>query len=269
MNLSDAGTLRAFLARQGISASKGLGQHFLCSGKVVEAISLRFAGFPGLLEIGPGPGVLTASLSESCERMIALEVDKRMVLALKDSAPKAEVRLADALEADLGAILKELPEPRGVVSNLPYYITGPLLTRISEASAFWDKAVLMMQKEVAHRILAQPGNSNRGSLSVYLQAQFAIEKVCDVPPSAFLPPPKVESTILEFTPLRASFDSKFFEFVRGGFKQPRKTLANNLLAGGLSREEISARLSKAGLDERVRPHMLTLEQWQNLCSPTC
>lgn len=264
MNLSDPTQLRAFLARHGISAAKGLGQHFLCSGKVVEAIRLCFAGFSGLLEIGPGPGVLTSALSADRERMIALEVDRRMVPALAESAPQAEIRIADALETDLSKILAELPPPRGVVSNLPYYITGPLMTRIAEAAPSWDKAVLMMQKEVAERIIAPPGDSDRGSLSVYLQSQFAIEKVCDVPPGAFLPPPKVDSVVLEFVPLRSTFEPAFFEFVRAGFKQPRKTLANNLVAIGLGRDEIAERLSKAGLDERVRPHMLTLEQWHSV-----
>lgn len=264
MNLSDPSYLRAFLARHGISAAKGLGQHFLCSGKVVEAIRLRFAGFNGLLEIGPGPGVLTSALAESREKVIALEVDSRMRAALAESAPTADVRFVDALSADLGAVLEDLPTPRGVVSNLPYYITGPLLTRIAECSRHWDKAVLMMQKEVAERILAEPGNSDRGSLSVYLQSQFAIAKVILVPPGAFLPPPKVESMVLEFVPLRVEHSPRFYEFVRAGFKQPRKTLANNLLAIGLSREEIDSRLSRAGLDDRVRPHMLTLEAWMSI-----
>lgn len=264
MNLSDPTELRAFLARHGIKATKGLGQHFLCSGKVVEAIRLRFEGFHGLLEIGPGPGVLTSELSESVERFIALEVDRRMVAALAESAPKAEVRLADALRSDLASILAELPQPRGIVSNLPYYITGPLVTVIAEASPFWGKAVLMMQREVAARILAPPGDSDRGSLSVYLQAQFAIEKVIDVPPGAFVPPPKVSSTVLEMRPLGNVYDPEFFRFVRAGFKQPRKTLSNNLQAFGLDREEVGSRIEAAGLDERIRPHALTLDEWRKV-----
>lgn len=230
----------------------------------MEAISLRLSGLSGLLEIGPGPGVLTSVLAAKCDRMIALEVDRRMEPALAEAAPRAEVRFVDALEADLSAVLSELPTPRGVVSNLPYYITGPLLTLIAEAWRSWDKAVLMMQREVAARVTASPGDSDRGSLSVYLQSQFSISKVCDVPSGAFLPPPKVESTVLEFVPLGVSFDPAFFEFVRTGFKQPRKTLANNLLVMGWSREVIRARFADAGLDERVRPHMLTLEQWKGL-----
>jgi 16S rRNA (adenine1518-N6/adenine1519-N6)-dimethyltransferase len=258
--------LRAFLARYGISASKGLGQHFLCSGNVVEAISLRLAECKGLLEIGPGPGVLTAALSEQCEKMIALEVDPKMGRALAESAPRADVRLADALKTDLFKTLSELPMPRGVVSNLPYYITGPLVARIAEASTDWDIAVLMMQREVAARIVAPAGDADRGSLSVFLQSQFRIEKVADVPPSAFLPPPKVDSTVLEFRPLGVTMDDAFYAFVRAGFKQPRKTLANNLLAVGLARDEIESRLKAAGLEARVRPHALTLEQWRSIAT---
>jgi len=225
---------------------------------------MRFAGFRGLLEIGPGPGVLTGPLSESVEHFIALEVDARMAGALSESAPRAEVRVADALKADLTSLLAALPSPRGIVSNLPYFITGPLVTKIAEAWRSWDRAVLMMQREVAARILAEPGNSDRGSLSVYLQSQFSISKVCEVPSSAFLPPPKIDSAVLEFTPLGVTIEPEFFAFVRAGFKQPRKTLANNLRAFGLAPDEILARLDGAGLDERVRPHMLTLEQWGTL-----
>ncbi len=261
LNLADPATLRRFLGRHGIEPSKGLGQHFLCSEMVVNAISERLQGCRSLLEIGPGPGILTTKLSEQSERMVALELDSRMAAALAESAPRAEVRFVDALKSDLSEILEVLPEPRGVVSNLPYYITGPLLTHIAGASSRWDKAVLMMQKEVAERILAQPGNSDRGSLSVYLQAQFSIDKVCDVPAGAFLPPPKVESTVLELVPLRLGYPQEFFDFVRSGFRQPRKTLANNLLASGFVREEIFGRLASAGLDDRIRPHMLTQDEW--------
>lgn len=263
MNVADPQALKALLKRHGISASKGLGQHFLCSGKVVEAISLRLEADRGLLEIGPGPGVLTSILSERCDRMIALEIDSRMLPVLAESSPRAEIRLADALKIDLAEIVDELPQPRGIVSNLPYYITGPLLTRIAEAPG-WDLAVLMMQREVADRIAAGPGNSARGSLSVYLQARFDIVKVIDVPPEAFLPPPKVDSTVLEFRPNGSTYPESFFAFVRAGFKQPRKTLLNNLIVAGVSREEAARRLIAGGLDVRIRPHALTLGQWQQI-----
>jgi 16S rRNA (adenine1518-N6/adenine1519-N6)-dimethyltransferase len=268
LNLAEPGALKAFLGRHGLTASKGLGQHFLCSRTVVKAIEERFSRFQGLLEIGPGPGVLTAPLSETVEKIIALEVDDRMIAALQDSAPRADVRKSDALKADLAAILEELPEPRGVVSNLPYYITGPLLTRIAEARGHYAKAVLMMQKEVAERVLAAPKTSARGSLSVFLQLQFEIEKVASAPAGAFLPPPKVDSTVLQFVPKETGLtdeeEKALFRLVRVGFTQPRKTLANNMTGLGIKREEALERIQSIGLLETARPQELTLDEWKEV-----
>ncbi len=250
----------AFLKRHGLSPSKGLGQHFLSSSKVVSRIADRFEGFAGLLEIGPGPGVLSQGLSERVEDFVAIELDVRMRAMLAESAPRVRLVVGDALQVDFDQILESLPEPRGVVSNLPYYITGPLLQKIAEARESWSKAVLMMQKEVGVRILAAPGSRERGSLSVYLQALFEVNKVCDVPAGAFLPPPKVDSVVLELVPRAVSYSEEFFAFVRGGFKQPRKTLANNLAAMGYKRSLVV----EAKLDELIRPQSLSLSEWEEI-----
>jgi 16S rRNA (adenine1518-N6/adenine1519-N6)-dimethyltransferase len=269
LKLYEPVTLKKFLARHGLSATRGLGQHFLCSGPVVSKIVESLQGYAGILEIGPGPGVLTGPLSEASERLIALELDRTMIGALKDSSPRAEARQVDALEADLSAILAELPEPRGLVSNLPYYITGPLLTRITESRAGFGKAVLMMQKEVAQRVMAKPGSSERGSLSVYLQAQFEIEFLVDAPAEAFLPPPKVDSRVLALIPrdtgLEPAQEAKLFPLIRKGFAQRRKTLVNNLIAGyGIDRDRAVGLVESLGLTEKSRPQELTLEHWKGL-----
>lgn len=262
MKLYDAGTLKGFLARHGLSADKGLGQHFLVSGSVVKAIANAAGGCQGICEIGPGPGVLTQSLSEVAERLVVLELDPRMAALLAESAPKAQVVQADALKVDLEALLRDLPAPRAIVSNMPYYITGPLLQRVADVRASIDRAVLMMQKEVAVRVIAPPGNGERGSLSVYLQSLFEIRVLSQVPAGAFLPPPKVDSTVLVFVPRLTTFDDFYFRVVRFGFTQPRKTLANNL-ANGLhrSRDEIVTVLESVGLWEKSRAQELTEEQW--------
>ncbi|MFY9233823.1 MAG: 16S rRNA (adenine(1518)-N(6)/adenine(1519)-N(6))-dimethyltransferase RsmA [Fimbriimonadaceae bacterium] len=265
-DLSDPGTLRAFIQKHGLSARKGLGQHFLCSSSAVRAIvsATVAAGTRGVLEIGPGPGVLTGPLSEVAET-IALELDDRMIEALRESAPRARILKLDALEADFESLLADLPAPRGVVSNLPYYITGALLTRIASARHHFSRAVLMMQREVAQRITAPAGDSSRGSLSVFLQAQFAISKVASVPAGAFLPPPKVDSSVLLFEPNDTSDSPSLFEMVRVGFTQPRKTLANNLAAfRGAGREVAASAIVEMGLDARIRPQELSVEQWRNL-----
>ena len=265
MRLDQPDTLRAFLKRHGLRPDKGLGQHFLVHEATVDAIVAVASSCAGVLEIGPGPGVLTGPLSEAAERTIAIELDATMPLLLKESAPKARVVKEDALQADLGALLAELPAPRAVVSNLPYYITGPLLGRIADARAGFDVAVLMMQREVADRILAAPGRRERGALSVALQSQFAISRVVNVPAAAFLPPPKVDSAVLRLTPRFDGLSDEAIRLVRLGFAQPRKTLVNNLVAGlHVSRDETVERVEAAGLSETVRPAELTEGDWAKL-----
>ena len=266
MKLYEAGTLKAFLTQHGITASKGLGQHFLCSKSAVDAIVNATGDCVSVLEIGPGPGVLTSPLSESGRKVVALELDDRMIGLLAHSSPSAEVQKLDALQANLPEILCSLPEPRAVVSNLPYYITGPLVTRIADVRDFYSVAVLMMQREVAQRIMAKAGNRERGSLSVYLQSLFEISLVAQVPASAFLPPPKVDSTVLKFVPkalaVPKEFEKKYFHLVRCSFAQPRKTLANNLVAAyRVEREAITLQLEASGLDEMIRPHDVPQESW--------
>ncbi len=263
--------LRQALARHGLAPTKRFGQHFLVSTKVVQAIVQAAASPAGVLEVGPGPGVLTRPLSELSERLVALEVDAGFAAMLADTAPRAEVRRADALQVDLAAVLAELPEPRALVSNMPYNITGPLLTAFAGVRGLYARAVLMMQREVGVRVLAQPGSRERGSLSVFLQAQFQISKVVAAPRSAFLPPPKVESVVLLFEPKPTGLDEateeRFFRLVRAGFTQPRKTLHNNLVAGlRLEREEAARRIAAVGLEPSVRPHQLTMDAWYRLAA---
>lgn len=259
MNLSDRGELVGFLRRHGLAPEKGLGQHFLCSPKVVQTIVDAVPVGASVLEIGPGPGILTGPVS-GAHATIALELDERMVALLAESAPRAEIVRGDALAVDLHSLLGRLPEPRAVVSNLPYYITGPLLDRIARASNLWVVAILMMQREVGDKILAKPGDRARGAISVRMQAEFEVSKLCSVPPGAFLPPPKVDSVVLRFEPIRCDLPEEFFLFVQRGFAQPRKTLANNLAAAGFGREVVE----RAGMAGTVRPHQLTHGEWSRL-----
>jgi 16S rRNA (adenine1518-N6/adenine1519-N6)-dimethyltransferase len=265
MNLAQPKELKQFLGRHGIKADKGLGQHFLCSEPAVDAIVESVHEAQGILEIGPGPGILTGPLSHEHGRVIALEVDPRMVELLQESAPMADVRLQDAMRADLPKILRELPSPRALVSNLPYYITGPLLTRIAEARGSFDVAVLMMQREVAERVLAQIGDRNRGSLSVFLQLQFRIELVRRVPAGSFLPPPKVDSTILQFFPEGNGCSGELQRLIRIGFAQPRKTLVNNLVSGyRVQRPQALEWVTQLGHQETARPSDIALAEWNRL-----
>jgi 16S rRNA (adenine1518-N6/adenine1519-N6)-dimethyltransferase len=210
-----------------------------------------------VIEIGPGIGVLTKPLCDMCQQVVAVELDRRFVEVLASVAPSAKVVRADVLKADVGKILANMDEPRCIVSNMPYNITGPLLGKVCECRGLIRNAVLMMQKEVGERVLARAGTPERGALSVSMQLQFDIKKVCDARAGAFLPPPKVDSVVLDFTPKRSEYDVDLvLSVVRAGFTHPRKTLANNLS------EKYDRR--RIALAEHVRPHQLANEEWVSL-----
>lgn len=260
MNLTDLDVLEKLLKKHGLTASKRWGQHFLIDAGVVKKIVDAAGNAAGVLEVGPGPGVLTQRLPGV---VIAVEIDPIAVSALGESAPDVEVVAGDALRMDLGELALRLPEPRALVSNMPYNITGPLLGRFSDIRAHFECLVLMMQREVGEKICAKSGDSSFGALSLMMQLCFSIEKVCDVPPSCFAPPPKVQSIVLKFVP-RVELDQQdehcFSKFVHKGFKNPRKTLINNLQAV-VGREAITTYLVKAEMSETIRPHQIDLAGW--------
>lgn len=265
MNLADRGELVGFLRKHGISADKSLGQHFLCAPSVVKSIVDAAGDYRTCLEVGPGPGILTSFLAKKAETMLAVEFDERMIALLKDSSPTCQVTHGDALKVDMRQLLADTPEPRALVSNMPYYITGPLLERFAAIRDLYDVAVLMMQKEVGVKILARPGERERGALSVMLQTQFEITRVLKVPAGAFMPPPKVESVVLKLIPRQAELPRSFERVVRAGHSQPRKTLINCLAATfRQERTVVQEVIAEAGLTENTRGFELDEVQWVKL-----
>lgn len=264
MNLTDISVLKELLLRHGLRPTKSLGQHFLVSTKVVGAIidRVRQESPASVLEVGPGPGVLTASLLELAP-VTAVEVDPIAVSALSETAPAARVLHQDVLKTDLAALLTGMSQPRVVVSNMPYQITGPLLTAFCRCREHYRMAVLMMQREVAQKVLASSGSSDFGSISVYLQSRFEITPLVAAPAGAFFPPPKVDSSVLAFIP-RSTWpgETAHERLVRAGFTQPRKTLLNNLVSAGVPKEAALAALQSH--PESVRPHQLGLDSWATL-----
>lgn len=267
MNLTDPKILKVLLERHGLTPTKKFGQHFLVSQPVVDKILTAALADPSpatILEVGPGPGVLTRPLSESVSRLVAYEVDEIAVSTLTESAPLAEVRGIDFLSVDLYAEMSQWTKDVAVVSNMPYNITGPLLTSFTRLRPLISRAVLMMQLEVGQKILSKPGDRSMGSISVFLQSRWKISKVCDAPSGAFFPPPKVQSIVLQFVPKPAFENEREHEaIVRLGFSQPRKTLVNNLKG---TYPEIGLKLTELKIDAQVRPHQLTLDQWFDLVS---
>ena len=225
-----------------------LGQHFLTRKSALDGIADAACGVgsPLVIEIGAGRGALTESLLERAEKVIAIEVDPVLVhyLRQKFRDPIESGRLilseTDILKADLAAW-----GPAVIAGNLPYYITSPILERLFDAREAWQRAVILVQAEVAARIVAQPGCREYGYLSVLVQTQARAERLIEVPRAAFRPPPKVDSAVVRLEPRPSGEDfgikdlAVFLKFAGNCFRYKRKTLRNNL-AGLFDRSAVEA-----------------------------
>ncbi|HET8637462.1 MAG TPA: 16S rRNA (adenine(1518)-N(6)/adenine(1519)-N(6))-dimethyltransferase RsmA, partial [Acidobacteriaceae bacterium] len=217
-----------------------LGQNFLADPAAALAIvdALGDLTHETVVEIGPGAGAITQILATRARRLIAVELDSSLAAQLRAQFPGIEVLEADILAVDLTALRKGEEKLR-VVGNLPYYITSPILSHLFEHHAAIATVVVMMQREVADRVSASPGSRDYGVLSVTAQLYARIERVLNLPPSAFMPPPEVHSTVLRLT-MRPRFaelgiePESFLTFLRQSFAQKRKTLAKNLRAAGFN-----------------------------------
>jgi 16S rRNA (adenine1518-N6/adenine1519-N6)-dimethyltransferase len=210
-----------------------LGQHFLNRKSTLDRIAQSACGerTPLVIEIGAGRGALTESLLERAEKVVAIEVDPVLVHYLRQKfrdvldAGRLTLVESDILKTDLSGW-----GPAVIAGNLPYYITSPILERLFAASASWKLAVILVQAEVAARIVAQPGCRDYGYLSVMVQAQARAERLFEVPRAAFKPPPKVDSAVVSLTPLHTHIEDipSFLKFTGNCFRYKRKTLRNNL-----------------------------------------
>jgi 16S rRNA (adenine1518-N6/adenine1519-N6)-dimethyltransferase len=257
-----------------------LGQHFLASedlaARVVDA--LGDVSQSTVLEIGPGRGILTTSLARRARRLIAVELDRVLAAQLRlkfGMARNVEIIEADVLAIDFDSLfgpkpglsrpgIELKPELIRVVGNLPFYITSDILLRLFEFSKYFDSIVIMVQREVADRIAAEPGGRDYGMLSATAQLYGHVEKLFTLPPGAFVPPPKVHSTVLRLTidPQQEKLDvagDGFIDFLRLSFGQKRKTLWNNLKAK-YEGAELKRALAEAKVKATVRAETLSLEE---------
>lgn len=272
LDLTDTGTLVPLLQRHGFHTSKSLGQHFLLSRKVLDAIvdaCVPEEGLP-LLEIGPGIGTLTRALAERDARVTAVELDRRALAVLTETVgafPGVVILPGDILKIDLPAILGDCRWT--IVGNLPYYITTPVIGRCLELHESIERMIFMVQAEVAARLQAAPGSRQYGSLSVFVQVYARVERIARVPRGAFLPPPTVESAVVRLSmrpqPLvPADMRPLFFNVVRAAFGQRRKTLENALAGGGIlggERPRIIAVLAAAGIAPGRRGETLAIDEY--------
>lgn len=277
MKRTDTAYVRAIMQRHGLHFDKSFGQNFLVDERVLSRI-LDASGVDeetGVIEIGPGIGTLTEALSLRAARVTALELDKRICAYLEEAFADADnisVIQGDALKADFEEIIRNLGTKKvSVVANLPYYITTPILMRLLEENLPLESITVMIQKEVAQRICASPGSAY-GALSVAAQFYSSPEIVLRVPPGAFLPPPKVESSVVRLEIAnhqrpQVKDEKLFFAVVKAAFGQRRKTLANALHGSGSfgqDKQAITEIVKKVCTNENIRGEALSLADFVRL-----
>ncbi|MDO4246052.1 MAG: 16S rRNA (adenine(1518)-N(6)/adenine(1519)-N(6))-dimethyltransferase RsmA [Deinococcus sp.] len=253
--------VRELLAAHGLRPTKSLGQNFLIDGNILRSIAEAGGAAPGVpvLEIGPGLGVLTREVASRGARVTTLEKDERLRPVLAETLAGLDVQIVwgDALEFDYSSL-----EPgTRVIANLPYYITGLLLSRFMQATGVVSATVLV-QKEVAQRLVAKPGQDNYGFLSALAALYGTVKHVRDVPKGAFFPAPDVTSSVvrLDFDRTRPQPEPEFVSFVDNALRYRRKTLRNNLKMMGHGGEAIDTVLADLGLRPDVRAEDVPLEQ---------
>lgn len=252
--------------------NKHLGQHILqdqlVTQRIIEALDLQ--PIDTVLEIGPGTGVLTNRLAEKPRLILAIEKDYKMVSALraklKSKSEKVKIIHEDILKFDETGIEGQYK----LVGNLPYNITSPIIRKFLESAHKPSVIVVMTQKEVAQRITAPPGSSERGILTLMVEYYGKAEILFEVPHTAFIPVPKVDSAVVKIVPSSqfSILNSKlFFHVVKAGFSSKRRQIHNSLSGGlGLSQWEISDILKQTNIDEKKRAEDLTIKDWQNLAA---
>jgi 16S rRNA (adenine1518-N6/adenine1519-N6)-dimethyltransferase len=279
LELHDLTVIRPLLEKHGFHFSKSMGQNFLIRDWVPRRI-LEVAGITcddGVLEIGPGIGVLTQELCSAAGKIVAVELDHRLIPVLQETLAvfsNAEIVSGDIMKLDLMQLLSDqLPGlPLKVCANLPYNITTPVLRLLMESERF-AQITVMIQKEVAQRICAKPGTPEYGAFTVFTEF-YASPAICfDVPPDCFYPRPKVTSTVItlhrktrDISPEDRDF---LFSITRAAFSQRRKTLVNSLsslFAGKLTKEELQAAVAACGFDPLVRGERLSLRDYLTLSS---
>ena len=281
MRIADHSVTRAILERHGFTFKKSFGQNFLTDTNILQKIvdTAEIDKKVNVIEIGPGIGALTEFLAESAAEVMAFEIDDRLVPILADTLrdfDNVTVVNQDILKVDLAQYIAEFKNPNlpiKVVANLPYYITTPILMHLIESGIPFSEFVVMMQKEVADRISAQPNTKAYGSLSIAVQYYMTAKVAFIVPRTVFVPAPNVDSAILKMVrrdqPAVEVQDEKFFFKVsKASFVHRRKTLWNNLTSyfgkSEETKDKLTAALERADLSPSVRGEALSLEEFARL-----
>lgn len=271
--LSDIGTIKEILSKHGFTFSKALGQNFLINPSVCPRMA-ELSGAAqgvGVIEVGPGIGVLTNELCRLADKVVAIELDKRLLPVLDETLAEydnVKIVNADVLELDLRKLIEEEFQGMEVVvcANLPYYITSPVIMKLLEDRLPISAVTVMVQKEAAQRICAKVGSRESGAVTVSVNYYAEPELLFNVSAGSFMPAPKVDSAVLRLNirkePPVKTDEAAFFRVIKAAFSQRRKVISNSLSAGlGLDKQTVSLMLNNAGVAANARAEQLSLEDF--------
>lgn len=269
MNLQDVKTSE-LVKKYNFKFTKSLGQNFLVDTSVPRDIveGAEVSDDDLVIEIGPGVGTLTAQLLNRAKRVVAIELDDKLIPILQNEIgnnPKFELIHEDALKVDFNKIIGD-EENVKLVANLPYYVTTPIIIKLLKEGYNFHSLTIMIQKEVAERINAEPGHKDYGALSLLVQYYCNTEIIRKVPPQCFIPRPKVDSIVIRLDRLkeprvRVQNEKLFFDIIRNSFNMRRKTLWNGIKNIGLSKEKLELAFEKADIDPKRRGETLSIEEF--------
>lgn len=277
--LSDIGTIKDILSRHGFKFSKALGQNFLINPSVcprMAELSGADSGV-GVIEIGPGIGVLTNELCKLADKVVAVELDKRLLPVLDETLGEYDnlkVVNADVLELDLHKLIREEFNGMEVVvcANLPYYITSPVIMKLLEEKLPVKAITVMVQKEAAQRICAEVGSRQSGAVTVAVNFYAKPEMLFGVSSGSFMPAPKVDSAVIRLNvldnpPVAVNNEKTFFAIVKAAFSQRRKILANSLSSGlSIDKAKVFEILQECGIPENIRAEKLSLQNFADIAN---
>lgn len=276
INLCDADYLSRLLKKHGFTFSKSLGQNFIIDSSVCPRMA-QMCGCEqqGVIEIGPGVGVLTKELSDTAKKVVAIELDRRLLPIYSETlcgCDNVKIVFGDVMKLDLAALINEHfgTMKVSVCANLPYYITSPVIMALLEQRLPLESITVMVQKEAADRLCADMGTRACGAVTAAVSYYAHAQVLFDVPRECFMPSPKVDSCVIRLTPhknppVKVSDEKFMFKIIRSAFNQRRKTLCNSINSGaGLEKTAVSQALEKCGLKTTARPEELTLEQFAAL-----